>query len=71
VNTRKISVPQLLLDWFQQPANLLAQFWVISVPVFDNSVTDGGVEYFFFGAFDAQRTAAFARIVAAIDRFSI
>jgi hypothetical protein len=31
---------------------------------------DGGIEDFFVGAFEAQGTAALARIVATINRFS-
>jgi len=62
---------QVLFGRFQQSANLLTQFGIVGVTVFDNSVTDGGVKYFFFRAFDTQSTAALARMVAAIDCFSI
>ena len=71
LNTSQMHVLQLLFGRFQQSANLLAKLGIVGVTVFDNSVTDRGVKYLFFRAFDPQSTAALARMVAAIDCFSI
>ena len=60
-------MPRLLFDRFQQPANLLAKFWIVRMAVFVNGVTYCHLEYFCFGAFDTQRAATLAWIVAAID----
>ena len=67
MNTRKTRAPQFLFDWFQQPANLLAQLRTGSVAVFRYGMIDRGVQHLFFSAFDAQRAAALARMFAAID----
>jgi len=56
-------VPQFLFDRFQQPANLLTQFGIVSVAVCGYRVIDRGVEHFFFRALEPQRAAAFAWMI--------
>ncbi len=67
LKTRKMRVPQLLFGRFQQSANLLAKFWIVRMAVFGNGVIYRHLEYFCFAAFDPQRAATLAGIVAAID----
>jgi hypothetical protein len=60
----------LLFDRLEQSTNLFTQFRVVCVTVTGNGVIDSRIEDFFFGAFDAERTAALAGIVPAINGFS-
>jgi hypothetical protein len=60
----------LLLNRLEQTANLLTQFRIVCVTVTGNGVIDSRIEDFVFGAFDAESTAALARMVAAINCFS-
>ena len=60
----------ILFYWFQQSANLFAQFRIVSVSVCGDCVVDCGFQHFFFTTFQTQGAAAVARMVAAIDCFS-
>jgi hypothetical protein len=55
----------------QQSANLFAQLWIVRVAMASDRMIHRRVERFLFRAFEAQRAAAFARMVTAINCFPL
>jgi len=51
--------------------DLLAQFRRVLVPVNESGMLHRGVEHFLFGAGNLERAILFARVIPAIDGFSL